>query len=157
MRFTFTAVGLCRFMEVNAKWESACTNNFYLIVVNVWVPKSSTFAIKLCKAPKHAVSPLSISTSWTNRTCQMTLKCHNHWDVFFPLRRPGRADDGHVIMSLSSRWPWLAHARPDYRGQCWWRVTLRRPAACYQEPRKLGHIRLCPDPLLPQHWFQCMH
>lgn len=87
---------------------------------------------------KHVVSPLSISGSWLNSTCQMTLKCHNHWDVFLRLRRPGsrgrREDDGRVIASLSSHRPWLAHARPDYRSWCWWRVTLRLPAVCYQEP-----------------------
>lgn len=87
---------------------------------------------------KHVVSPLSISGFWLNSTCQMTLKCHNHWDVFLRLKRPGsrgrREDDGRVIASLSSYRPWLAHARPDYRSWCWWRVTLRLPAVCYQEP-----------------------
>lgn len=87
---------------------------------------------------KHVVSPLSISGFWLNSTCQMTLKCHNHWDVFLCLRRPGsrgrREDDGRVIASLSSHRPWLAHVRPDYRSWCWWKVTLRLPAVCYQEP-----------------------
>lgn len=79
---------------------------------------------------------------WPNSTCHMTLKCHNHWDVFWSLRCPGskdrREDDGRVIVSLSSRSPWLAHARPNYRSWCWWRVTLRVPAICYQEPPKTG-------------------
>lgn len=71
------------------------------------MPKTSTFPDKLCRAHKHVVSPLSISWFRPNSTCQLTLKCHNHWDVFLRLRCPGRKekreDDGHVITSLSSR------------------------------------------------------
>ena len=127
-----------RFMDVNAIWWLASTNNFPLIPLNTCVPKHSTFPDKLCEAHKHVVSPLSISRFWPNSTCQLTLKCHNHWDVFLRLRCPGskerREDDDRVITSLSSRWAWLAHARPDYRSWCWRRVTLRLPAVCYQEP-----------------------
>lgn len=130
--------------------------SFHLIPLNTCVPKTSTSPNKLCTARKHVVSPLSISRFRLKSTCQLTLKRHNHWDVFLRLRCPGseerRADDGHVITSLSSRWAWLAHARPDYRSWCWWRVTLRLPAVCYQEPpEKLGHIWawLCPEPLCP--------
>lgn len=120
------------------------------------MPKTSTFANKLCKAHKHVVSPLSISSFWPNSTCQLTLKCHNHWDVFLHLRCPGskerREDEGRVIMSLSSCSAWLAHARPDYRSWCWRRVTLRLPASCYQKPPE-NWVRLglgsAPSPFAP--------
>lgn len=127
--------------------------SFILYHWNACVPKTSTFPNKLCEAHKHVVSPLSISRFWPNSTCQMTLKCHNHWDVFLRLRCPGskerREDDGHVITSLSSRSSWLAHARPDYRSWCWWRVTLRLPAVCCQEPLNPGNwvrLGLCSTP-----------
>lgn len=143
------------FVDVNVMWWLASTNKFHLIPLNTCVPKTSTFPHKLCKAHKHVVSPLSISRFWPNSTCQLTLKCHNHWDVFLRLRCPGseerREDDGHVITSLSSRSTWLAHARPDYRSWCWWRVTLRLPAVCYQEPPKTGSagLRSATSPFAP--------
>lgn len=52
--------------------------------------------------------------------------------------------------SLSSRSPWLAHARPNYRSRCWRRVTLRVPAVLLTAtPRKLGQTRALLSPWAP--------
>lgn len=119
------------------------------------VKNPPTFPNKLCKAHKHVVSPLSVSRFWPNSTCQLTLKCHNHWDVFLRLRCPGSKEE-RGTMAMSS---WACHrVRLDWHmlgqitgvGDDGGLPCDSQPPAI-RNPWKLGQTWawLCPEPLWP--------
>lgn len=121
--------------EVNAIWSARFRKQVSSNTTGASCAKNLNLSQSTRRISQTTLSPLRQSPRLRpNSTCHMTLKCHNHWDVCWSLRCPGSEDrsedEGRVIVSLSSRSPWLAHARPNYRSWCWRRVTLRVPAVC---------------------------
>lgn len=128
---------------------------------HVGVKRPQPFPVNFSKAHGHVVSPLSVWGFWPNSTCQLTLKCHNHWDVFLCLRCPGSKEERRT-MAVS--W-WTCHrVRLDWHmlgqitgvGDDGGLPSDSQPPAI-RNPLKTGSdlgLALLQAPLA-QCWYQC--